>query len=153
MEDCRLVTYGSLDFILWRTITHAHKQQTAIHVIPATTDTLIMSTVRMLMSCLGCVVVSSAGHKEMAIVFIVCYIYVQNTITSESAAQLNIIHNTSQPTDLYITNHALHATSYLENDYYINGTCYDPGSRYIQWNPSINGHHWEPTFCLTVTCP
>ena len=30
-----------MDFNLWHTITHAHKQQTAIHMIPATTNTLV----------------------------------------------------------------------------------------------------------------
>ena len=64
MQYRGLITYWSLDFILWHTITHAHKQQTAIHMIPATTDTLIMSTVRMSMSCLDMDSLSAESTRD-----------------------------------------------------------------------------------------
>ena len=88
MQDCGqiITTYGSLDFNLWHTITHAHKQQTAIHMIPATTDTQIISTVRASMCGVGIDSLSAGCTKDDSYYYAVLWLLIYTILLLESTA-------------------------------------------------------------------
>ena len=55
------ITYRFLDLFLLYIITHVHKQQSPIHMIPPTIDPQAIYTMRISMGCIGCSGTSSAG--------------------------------------------------------------------------------------------